>query len=272
VGVLFREVVLLIPLAFLFARNPAIEHRVDFPFLRLTNFPRLSQWIPLALTVMALMWVQWFVVATDAGFSPSQHLMERAFDRRLITYLLGWVVAFGPALFIVLFDYRTAMGFFSRHKAFLAYMIGVAFVGWAASLEAERHALNWGAPIVYVLLGLTIERHMSWFRSAAFLTFLVAAQAVINRVFLLVPQPDGDYRDVLPNIVLTPVGEGASYLHLFPDYLASRTVWLQSIEYAVLAAVTVFWLSRRVYLKSDADARRPTPQRVDADAIARRRP
>jgi hypothetical protein len=272
VGVLFREIVLLVPIAFLFARNPTIAHRLDFPFLRLTNVPRWSQWIPLVLGAVALMWVQEFVVPTDQAFSASQHLMERAYDRRLITYALGWVVAFGPALFVVLFDYRTAVGFLSRHKAFLVYTVGVALVGWAASFESERHALNWGAPIVYLLLGLTIERHMSWFRSAALVSFLVVTQAVINRVFWVVPQPDGDYRDVLPTVLLTPLGEGASYLHLFPDYLASRAVWLQSAEYAALGAILLFWLSRRAYLNSHAEANRPRPRRVEPEVIAGPRP
>ena len=158
-GVVFRELVLLIPIAFLFARNPAIEHRLESPYVRARNLPRTEQWIPLVAAIAVLIWVGNFVAPTDPEFSPAEHFAERALSRSLVSYLLGWMIAYGPILFLVAFDWRSAVDFFRRHKAFLVYTLGVAATGWIASLESERHALNWASPIVLVLLGRTIERY-----------------------------------------------------------------------------------------------------------------
>ncbi len=242
-GVVFRELVLLIPIAFLFARNPAIEHRRESPYVQARNLPRPEQWIPLVLAIAVLIWVGNFVAPTDPEFSPADHFAERALSRSLVSYLLGWMIAYGPILFLVAFDWRSAVDFFRRHKAFLVYTLGVAATGWVASLESERHALNWASPIVLVLLGRTIERYEGWFRSPAVLRVLVVAQAVVHRVFLTTPQP---YNDPAPDplMVLTPMGEHANYLQLFPDYLPARLALIQFAEHALLGAVIVIWISR----------------------------
>jgi hypothetical protein len=250
IGVLFRELVLLIPVAFLFARNPQIRHQSHFPYLRVTNFPRLEQWVPLVVASTAFVWAGEFVVAADPGFSATAHLGERAFRRSLVSFTLGWFVAFGPALFVVLYDWKSAATFFSRHRALLVFTVGVAVIGWAGSLESERHAVNLASPVILLLLGLTIERHHTWFRSRALLTGLLAGQALVNRVFWTVPQPDQNYLERSPIFLLTPLGNDATYLHLFPDYLPSHLAELLVIEYAVLGAVIVTLLSRRAYLES----------------------
>jgi hypothetical protein len=253
-GVFFREIVLLVPLAFLFASGPEVEHRLEFPYVRFRNLPRLAQWIPMVAACAALVWLDGFVAATDPEFSAAAHFEVRAFSRSLISYSLGWMVAFGPALFVVLFDWRSAVAYLSRHKAYLVYMVGVAALGWAASLESERHAINWGAPIVFVLLGRAIERGGTWLRTPGLVAILVAAQILVNRLFLTTPQPRADYRSDVPALLLTPLGERASYLHLFPDYVLPRMAWMQFAQFVLLGLLVLTWMSRRAY------ARRATEQ------------
>ncbi len=256
-GVLFRELVLLIPLAFLFARNPQVAHRIGFPYFRASNFPRLGQWVPLALAVAALAFAARFVIPSDPAFSAVTHLENRAYSRSLVTYLLGWLIAFGPALFVVLFDWRPAVEFLSKHRAVLVHLLGVAAVGWAGSLESERHALYWAAPIVYVLVGRSVERHGFVFKSWTLIAALIVAHAIGGRLFLTTPQPVDNYKERQPAIVLTPVGPDASYLHLFPNYVEPAQVWVQWGQYLLLGGVFMIWMNRRAFLQA-ATARRAT--------------
>jgi hypothetical protein len=248
IGVLFRELVLLVPLAFLFARNPTFGHRLEPPYFRVTNLPRLEQWLPVILACAVIAVAGSFVAATDPEFSPANHFEERAFSRRLFSYLLGWMVAFGPILFLIAFDWRSVVQFFRQHTSLLVYFLGAAATGWVASLESERHALYWASPVVLALLGRTIQRYEGWFRSPAVLRTLVVVQAVVHRAFLTTPLP---YNDPAPPplMLLTPFGEHAHYLQLFPDYLPARLAWVQLLEHLLVGVVLVAWLSRYCFVK-----------------------
>ena len=221
-GVCFREVVLIVPLAFLLARNA---------------LPRVHQWVPLALAAAALLAVNAFIVPTDAGFTASEHLLARAASRSPLTYGLGWMVAFGPALFLILFDWRKVVDFLKRHVWMFVYLLGVAAAGWAGSLESERHALNWGAPIVYLLIARAIQHHSRAVTRSGALVLLVAAQLLVGRLFWDVPQPAEGTVAGSPAMVLTPLGPATEYLDLFPDYLSTALAWSQLLQHVAVGAV-----------------------------------
>jgi hypothetical protein len=264
IGVLFRELVLLVPLAFLFARNPSVGHQLERPYLRVKNLPRLEQWLPFIAACAVLAVASSFVAATDPEFSPANHFEERAFSRRLISYLLGWMVAFGPILFLIAFDWRSVVPFFRQHMVLLVYTLGAAATGWVASLESERHALYWASPVILVLLGRTIQRYEGWFHSPAVLRTLVVLQAGVHRAFLTTPHP---YNDPAPPpfMLLTPMGEHAHYLQLFPDYLPARLAWIQFAEHFLVGAALVAWLSRYCFVQAQrARAQKLTGLGVEA--------
>src|SRR5699024_6747819 len=85
VGVAFREIVLLVPLAFLFSRNPRATWLRHWPFVRVAPAP-IREWIPLALAAAVLSLVGQSVEATDSGFSASTHLLQRALARSTLSY------------------------------------------------------------------------------------------------------------------------------------------------------------------------------------------
>ena len=97
--------------------------------------------------------------------------------------------------------------------------------------------------------GRTIERHRAWFRSPALVLFLIVAQAVVHRLFWATPQPDREYLNLIPpDVLLTPVGDRVTYLHLFAALIPRDMVLAQSAQFVVLAAIVFLWLSRRVQL------------------------
>src|SRR5690606_19553671 len=91
--------------------------------------------------------------------------------------------------------------------------------------------------------------HRAWFRSPALVAFLLAAQAVVHRLFWVTPQPDSGFQRMAPpDVLLTPVGDGVTYLHLFVPQIPDEMVLSQLVQFTVLAAVVIFWLSRRASL------------------------
>jgi hypothetical protein len=214
--------------------------------VRLTNAAHLAPWIPIALAASTLTVLDQFVVATDTEFAVWDHLRGRAFSRSVLTFVLGWLVAFGPALFVVLFDWRAVLAFFKRHRWTAAYLAGVAAIGWAGSLESERHALNWGAPVLYLLIGRAVADRALWVKRPVALAFILIAQLVVHRVFWTVPQPgDGG----TPLVILTPVGASTTYLDLFPDYLPREVAQLQLFQHAV-AGLAVLAVMRSLTRRS----------------------
>jgi hypothetical protein len=239
VGVVFREIVLLVPIAFLFVGNPRLHWR---PRLRLVNAPALREWIPLVLAIAMLVAVRQGIVARDAEFSASNHLLEGTLSRSALSYALGWLVAFGPAIALCVFDPRPALTFFRQHTWAFVYFAGVAAAAWSGSHESERHALNWGAPVGYLLIALTVQHHVRQLHGVL-LVLLLASQALINRVFWTIPQPADGYLGVDPAMVLTPLGSGVSYHHLFPDYLPPEQAWRQLWQHAavMIGIVGIMW-------------------------------
>jgi hypothetical protein len=261
-GVVFREAAILVPVAFLFARGPRIEHLPGFPYVRIRGFPRVEQWIPLALAAASLLWIESFIVPTDPTFSSPEFLESRAYDRNPVEYSLGWMIAYGVLPFVMLADWRTTVEFFRRHHVFLAYTGALAGLAWMGSIVSERHSLYWGAPIVYMLFGRTIERHREWFRSRSLVAFLIAAQAIVHRVFWNTPQPQEHYRDYVPHTILTPVGNDVSYLHLFSGYLQDRMVLQQFTQFLLVGFIVWIWIRRRAQLELESRAKMPPMARL----------
>ena len=239
-GVCVREVVLLVPVSFFFARDITRRFRGDGVRLaRIIAIPRAGQFVPLACAVAALVAVGMYVVATDPGFSSSRHLLERARGRNPIAYVSGWFTAFGPALCLLAFDWRKTLRVLARHPWMAMYLAGVALLGWAGSLESERHALYWASPIVLALIGQSIHRHRAWLVRSKAMALLIAGQLIVHRVFWAIPQPAErqGLRDL--TMFLTPVGSDVTYLDLFPDYMPPDLAWTALTQHLGLVAVVL---------------------------------
>jgi len=102
--------------------------------------------------------------------------------------LLAWFIAFGPVLAVVLYDWRATMAFL-RQRADLAAMPLLYFVlAYIGGHDTERY-LFWSAPVVYLLIAQSIERHQRLLSSAAVATVLIVGQLLAQRVLWPVPDP-----------------------------------------------------------------------------------
>lgn len=268
-GVFFRQMLILVAVTGLFVFAP-VRKSGRFPLVQLNKLrPTLKMLLPLGLAVVGLALLRRFVSPGDAQkFSTIMHLAKVAHRHAMLDVLHGWLLAFGPVLFLVLFSWRRAAKHLAEHQFQLVHLAMIAVLGWVASYESERHMLNWAAPIVLVLIGKAIEENGSRLRSWPLVAFLAATQALAQRLFWLVPPHVATYKRSEPLVLLTPLGEDAAYLHLFPNYAPLATKVQGLVGYAVVGVVLLLWLSYRKTKLDDAE--RGTSEDAADEVSARR--
>jgi hypothetical protein len=193
VGGAVRETMLFAPIAFLFA-NVTFDRTSQPPRVPLT-----ARLLPLAATA---------VVVTLCHFIPAEprrHLS--AFDnvfylyhrKALFTLPLSFYMTFGPVIAVVLYDWRAARDLLARHF-YLVIFFGWCFLtSYIGGHDTERY-LIWGAPVMYLLIAVALERHAdALLRSAWVFVALVGAQALGSHIFFAYPDPNtavGDWAEL----------------------------------------------------------------------------
>ena len=247
VGVLFREVVAVVPLTLLFAGNPLRRDPVNGRWR--VHLPRPTLALPLAVTLLAFFTLRHggFVRQTD-DYAFAWTALHWLHAKRPWIYFHGWLAAFGPAvLALALVGWRQGWAFLRDRQDLAVYLVAFAALGQIGGTDTER-LLFWTMPVVFILAGRALEaRRTVLFSSPALVVVLILTQILATRACLW---PIPDYPDaatanphVLP--LLTPVGPRVSYLNLFSFFAVRR------VEFALLASnlltlgLLVAWLARR---------------------------
>ena len=244
VGVAFREVVLVVPVAFLFVRNPlrGVTPRDGFSALRAIVRGGWRQAVPLTAAVAALLAIR--VVARQTNdYSFAATLLHWLYDKPLLVYLQSVFLAFGPAVWFPILGWRQALAFLAGRQHLAAYLFAFAFLGLSGGTDTER-LLYWSMPVVYVLIGRALEQQWPGLRSRRGLLALVAvAQLVASRaVFWPIPDHPNDYPNAWP--VFTPFARHVPYVELF-SFFEPRPMQLASLlESLAFGGLLAWWLGR----------------------------
>ena len=232
VGVAFREVVLVVPAAFLFVRNPVHDLFTRRWFSALLGVPR-NAWreaVPLVAAVAALLAVRAIARQTN-DYSFAETAVQFLRGKSLLVYLQGTFLAFGPVLWFPIFYWRQACAFLAARQHLAVYLGAYALLAFIGGTDTER-LLYWSMPVVYVLIGRTLEEQgrtllRPWWLPASF----AVAQLLASRaVFWPIPDYPSPYPDVWP--VFTPFGRRVPFMELFsffeprPERLASLAAYL----------------------------------------------
>ena len=229
-GVIFRESGFILPLALL-GRNI-----LDFNWKRLG-----ADLIPL-LAAGAGYWLTHAIATASNEYPIADITVGWAYDKPLAFYVHGWFIAFGPVLVVLLFLWRDAAAFLGRYKFQAAYLLLAAALGWLGGTDTER-LLMWGAPVVYVLLGVVIERNLPLLASVPLLAVLTVTQFVTQRIIWVLP----DYPNAYPHttMLLTPVGNEFPYLDVYSLHSPREITRNSLVQYLALAALLLLWLGYR---------------------------
>ena len=239
VAVTVREVMLLVPAAAFFQANPLLLDKMAPVPVSVRRWPSVMLFLPLLAGAVVLVAIRQWVVTIPGSYSTKSELFTMMYGKGLVPYLHGWLIAFGPALVLLLWKGTDSIAYLWERQAQLVFVAAIAVLGWIAGTDTERFLL-WSFPVVYVLLGRILEANRWLFQKRLLMAALVAAQCLAHRVFWMLPDyPAGHGR---PLVVFTMWGSRINYFDLWSWHAERRAAFLSFAEYIVAFTVFLIWL------------------------------
>jgi hypothetical protein len=244
VGILAREMMLLVPLAALLHRGLWTRGRGAMRAAVLAG-PVVAA---AAATVIAHRGTH---PRVDYSFlaAAAYHLRHKP----LFSLVLTWFMTFGPLIAVVLYDWRDALQFLRREQHLAGFLAACTVLSYIGGHDTERY-LIWAAPVVYVLIGRAIVRHRAVLASVGLATVLLAGQVVSERIFWGIPNPTIEPTSLsavptLPGKIVSAINRlivmDDFYWNLWSNF-GSRPFHLALLAvYAAFSALIIVWLRSR---------------------------
>ena len=254
VGVCFREIVLVVGLVLPFTVNPLRPGSLSERWRGL--WPRFAPLVAGLLTMAVLR----LVVRREGTYNFVFTALHYLFSKPWPAYVVSWFAAFGPILWLAILRARRGARFLAEHQHLAVYLAVFAALADMGGSDTERF-LYWGMPVVYVLVGRTLEdRADPWPRWL--LIGLAGAQLVAERAVFwpAIPIHSGFERSAPP--LLTPFGRDIPFLDLFTDSAPHLQTFILFLEYLALGAVLGVWLLWRKGYLSPTDSLPSAPKNL----------
>lgn len=258
VGVIFREAALIIPIAFLFSANPLVLSRemssalASFQIKRVVKGIPLTFFIPLGFGILGLV-IVWLTATQNNSYSFNSTAFFWAYEKPLLTYLHAWFITFGPFIIFPIYYWRGAIRFLTRNQFMLIYLLGFSVLAWIGGSDTER-ILFWSMPVVYLLIGISIEDNSILEKFLPIELFiLLAVQLISERVLWTIPDYPNEFSTPLP--ILAILSNNFQPLDLW-SYHGSRSIEAVSfLEYLLLSILILWWLN---YRSKNSEPKTPT--------------
>jgi hypothetical protein len=259
VGVLFREVVLVASFAVMAGR--ILESgEGGGAWLRRPWREHLLAAVPTLLGLVTFATLHAVIVPT-----PARSLLAQATHTFLYhlhspsTLLLAFAAAFGPLAAVLPLFFRQLARFLAAQRVYLVYWLGFLAVACIGGSDTDRF-MFWGFPVVYLLLGLSVEdlwARNGWPGVLLLLLPLAAAQVAATRAFWQLPNaghdvlfsPDSDPRPEV--FLLAPYGPSANSAQMFSCFMGDRLrrVLLRQVLAVLAFTVVMFFVLSKVSRK-----------------------
>jgi hypothetical protein len=247
VGVLFREAMMVVPIALLFATNP-IRYKSEL-FSEWTNLqvsglikgPPAGFLIPVVFAVLGFWGVRQVVIQIN-DYSFLETALYWAYEKPLLAYLHAWFITFGPLIFLPIYNWRRSFSYLMDHQFLLVYLMGFGVLAWIGGSDTER-ILYWALPVVYLLSGKSMEDHRALLTSPGLMTVLVGSQLISQRVFWTLPDLPNPFPSSLP--LLTVPGNQFPYMDLWSYHGERMVEFVSLLQYLFLGVLLSGWLNYR---------------------------
>lgn len=251
IGIFFREMTALVPLYFLF-----FNFRFGSP---LRSFFKKVHWkiLPSLAALAGLFCVHQIVRVKQVDFFFWRDALWLIQTITLSQRLLIWFGAFGPLLLAVLLAPSKPLELFRKQPWLLAAFLGTSLVCNIAGAE-ERYFLFWLSPLVYVLMGMALESKDSILKFWPVMGFMLATQALSQRLFWSTPGQFSNANHVNPLILLAPFGD-LNYGDTITFYEEPEVIRTRLCQYLLLGlclgiAQAVYLYHRKNALRSGKPA------------------
>jgi len=238
VGAYFRDATLFVPLAAVAARPLFVKDVAQHWQWRL---PAWQNCIPFICGFLAFMSIRLVGHQTD-HYSFWEQIYRFLYDKPVLSYIHSWFLAFGPVLFILLFDWRNARDFLLQEQWLALFLVAGMGFGFVGGTDTER-LQYWSMPCVYVLLGRAVERHRSVLASWPLITFVTIGQILSSRILWTTPDYPTNFTHTFP--LLQQFGSNVQMLDLFSFHGYRPKETLSLMQYLIFGTIVLYWMSRR---------------------------
>ena len=238
VGVALREMLALLGGSVLFLHNPLRRRRARAAALPgPRSLPGALLLLPLGAALLGLGAVQLLVQpTTDYPFAIMG--LFWLYYKPPWRYVLGAFVAYGPLIAILAYHWRVVGAFLVRRQYQLAFLGGVALLAWMGGTDTER-IFYWACPVVYLLIGYSVESAPALFQSPLLPAVLGVSQGIAQRIFWPLPDYPGTPAAA---VLFTPLGAAVPYLDLYSYHADQQTAVVALVEYLLFTLLLLGWL------------------------------
>ncbi len=243
-GFFFRESVVLIPIAFLFASNPILmSGKLSLVFSNkqiiqdIKNFPLMS-FIPLLCSAIALVVLSNIVTSSNI-YSFLNFAIIWAVSKPITIYLHALFIAFGPIIFLLIYKWRWLISFLAKNQFLLVFLISISILALIGGSDTER-IFFWGAPVVYLLIGKCMEDNPVSINSKKIVIAFIAAQIISMRVFWTIPDFPKNF--ITPMPILTILSNEFQYFDLYSHHGNRSIENISFYQYVTLGITLLVWL------------------------------
>lgn len=247
-GVIFREVVLVIPFAFLFSKNflnlsGGISYALaNLQVKQIRKSIPLTFFLPLGFGIIGLLIIKLTVTQNNA-YSFFRAAAEMTYQKTFSKYLHAWFITFGPIIFIPIYYWRSVFSFLAKNQFMLIYLIGFSILAWIGGYDTERF-LFWGSPVVYLIIGRLIEDNaISAKLFSLELTILFVLQLISERVFWTIPDYPNEFSTPFP--ILTILSNNFQYFDLYSLHGDMKIQAFSFFEYILIIVLLLLWFNYR---------------------------
>lgn len=242
VGAYFRDATLFVPLAAIAARSLFIKDAARHWHWQ---WPAWQNCVPFACAFLAFLSTRLIGHQIDTDhyqYSFLGQIYRFLYEKPVLSYIHSWFLAFGPVLFILLYDWRKAREFLRQEQWLALFLVAGMGFGFVGGTDTER-LQYWSMPCVYVLLGRAMESHRSLLASGPLLAFLAIGQILSTRILWTTPDYPTNFTHTFP--LLQQFGNNVQMLDLFSYHGYRPKETLSLVEYLIFGAIVLYWLVSR---------------------------
>ncbi len=254
---LFRESNLLVGMALLFIHNPIKELNLSLsnlaPNVLISTIKKIIVYykhpqkillfLPIVLTIIVNQIASQFIILNNVnGYSYIKALVQWFYDKSFVEYLTAVFIAYGPIIILTPFYYSDIKKFMTDKNELFFILVTTFIIGYIAGGDTERILFMSSFPIVFIIIGLAIEK-ISTSPKKWWLIILLTLQTFAMRVFWNLPDYPNDI-DAIPIPFFGLMGNHFQHLLLY-SYHGNRNLnTLLLMEYIVLLTITAYILRK----------------------------
>ena len=187
-GVLFREFVLIIPIALLFVNNPFDKRNLFFINLRKLFFEDKIKFLPLAASAVGVLVTRLVAENTGTDYSFLKTVIYFIYNKSLAQYIHAWFFAVGPAIALLVYFYKDVFRFAFENQYTLILLAGAFVLSFTGGSDTGRLIL-WFIPLILLLEGKVIEENIRIFKKPFLILCIIVLQIFSMKALITIPQP-----------------------------------------------------------------------------------